>query len=347
MSTDPKKTVHELAQECISKAPVIILGSGASAAYGIPGMPQLKDHLLNVACPSTVNPNEAAKWTEFLAKLVTTDLETALDDVRLPESLTQFVVESTWDYLAPFDYQVFEQAIIEHDLFPLTKLFLHLFNSTRSDVHVVTPNYDRIAEYAADAGKLAHYTGFHYGHIRARASTSSGRLRVHVGNTVARTVNIWKVHGSFDWFRDSDGIVVGLPVSNTRPTNVLPVIVTPGIEKYRLTHDEPFHSIKSEADRALQNADAYLFIGYGFNDTHLQTTLVERCRGKDVPLVLLTKSISAAANEFLNSGKCSKYLAIEESPSGCRIYSREIPRGEDIAGDSIWQLGEFLKLVIS
>ncbi|MEI7825883.1 MAG: hypothetical protein WCI01_11335, partial [Chlorobiaceae bacterium] len=64
-------------------------------------------------------------------------------------------------------------------------------------------------------------------------------------------------------------------------------------------------------------------------------------------LFRLTKSISAAANEFLNSGKCSKYLAIEESPSGCRIYSREIPRGEDIAGDSIWQLGEFLKLVIS
>ena len=220
-----------------------------------------------------------------------------------------------------------------------------MFNSTRSDIHVVTPNYERIAEYAADAGKLAHYTGFNYGHIRSRAI--NGRPRVHIGNSPARTVNIWKVHGSFDWFRDSDGIVVGLPVSSIRPANVSPVIVTPGIEKYRLTHDEPFHSIKSEADKALQNADAYLCIGYGFNDTHLQTTLVERCREKDVPLVLLTKTVSATAKAFLSSGKCGKYLAIEDSHPGCRIYSTEFPAGVDIVGNSIWQLGEFLKLVIS
>lgn len=345
MSTNLKTVAHQLAQECISKSPVIILGSGASAAYGIPGMPQLKNHLLGITCPATAKPEDAAKWDEFQSKMKTTDLESALDEVRLPDFLTELVVESTWDFLAPFDQQIFEKAIVDHDMFSLTKLFLHLFNSTRSDLHVVTPNYDRIAEYAADAGKLAHYTGFHYGHIRARAV--NGRPRIHIGVASARTVNIWKVHGSFDWFRDSDGVVVGLPISNGRPKNVLPVIVTPGIEKYRLTHDEPFHSIKSEADRALQSAESYLCVGYGFNDTHLQTTLVERCRRKDVPLVLLTKTVSPTAKAFLTSGKCGKYLAIEESPSGARIYTMDFPGGEDIAGDAIWQLGEFLKLVIS
>jgi hypothetical protein len=62
MSSDPKKTVLELAQECISKAPVLILGSGASAAYGIPGMPQLKNHLLSVACHTTAKSDEEARW---------------------------------------------------------------------------------------------------------------------------------------------------------------------------------------------------------------------------------------------------------------------------------------------
>lgn len=345
MSKDQKELVARFAQECVSKLPVIILGSGASVAYGIPGMAQLKHHLLGVSCPGTAKPEELAKWSEFQTKLGTTDLESALDEVRLPESLTSLVVESTWDYLAPFDYQVFEKAIADHDLFPLTKLFLHLFNSTRNDIHVVTPNYDRLAEYAADAGKLAHYTGFNYGHIRTRVI--NGRPRIHVGNSPGRTVNIWKVHGSFDWFRDTDGVVVGLPVSNTRPRNVLPVIVTPGIEKYRLTHDEPFHSIKSEADRVLQSADAYLCVGYGFNDTHLQTTLVERCRGNDIPLVLLTKTVSPTAKSFLESGKCGEYLAIEEAGSGCRIYSKDYLSGEEIAGEPMWKLGEFLKLVIS
>jgi hypothetical protein len=345
MSTDAEASILALAQECIGKTPVIILGSGASAAYGIPGMPQLKDHLLGIACPMIVKPEDTAKWAEFQTKLKSTDLESALDEVRLPENLTALVVESTWDYLAPYDHTVFEQAIADHSLFPLTRLFAHLFQSTQRDIHVVTPNYDRIAEYAADAGNLAHYTGFHYGHIRSRAV--NGRPRVHYGGAPARTVNIWKVHGSFDWFQDSDGVVVGLPVSHKRPKNVSPVIVTPGIEKYRLTHGEPFHSIKTEADKALQSADSYLCVGYGFNDTHLQTTLVERCRGKDVPLVLLTKRVSETAKAFLVSGKCGKYLAIEEAPSGARVYTRDFPAGKEIAGESIWHLGEFLKLVIS
>ena len=345
MSKDAKSAAYEIAQECISKSPVIILGSGASAAYGMPGMPDLKNHLLTVACPTSAKQEDVGKWTEFLTKLGTTDLETALDDVRLSEALINHVVKRTWDFLAPFEHKVFERAILDHDIFPLTKLFLHLFNSTRNDVHVVTPNYDRLAEYAADSGKFAHYTGFNYGSIRARVT--NGRPRIHIGKAPARTVNIWKVHGSFDWFRDDDGIVIGLPVSTVRPPNVSPVIVTPGIDKYRLTHDEPFHSIKSEADRALQNADAYLCIGYGFNDTHLQTTLVERCRGKEVPLVLLTKTISSTAKAFLNTGKCGRYLAVEKSASGCCIYSKEFPTGEEIAGDSIWKLGEFLNLVIS
>ena len=345
MGTDLRISLIKLAQECVSGVPVIILGSGASAAYGIPGMPELKCHLLDVPCPSSIKPDEVEKWSEFQTKLGTADLETALDAVQLPESLTQLVVESTWGYLAPFDYCVFEKSILNRDLFPLTKLLLHLFNSTQRDVHIVTSNYDRIAEYAADAGKLTHYTGFNYGHIRGRAVNE--KPRVHVGNSPSRTVNVWKVHGSLDWFWDNDGIVVGLPVSTTRPANLLPVIVTPGIEKYRLTHGEPFNSIKTEADRALQNAHAYLCIGYGFNDMHIQTALVERCRGEDVPLVLLTKSVSPAAKKFFSSGKCKKYLAIEESSSGCRIYSKEFPGGKNLAGDSYWQLNEFLKMVIS
>lgn len=345
MSADPKESLLDFAQDCVSRTPVIILGSGASAAYGIPGMPQLRDHLLKIACPRTAKPDEVSIWSDFQSNLATTDLETALNEVRLPESLTGLIVESTWDYLAPFDHKVFEKAIIDSNIFPLTKLFLHLFNSTRKDIHVVTPNYDRIAEYAADSGNLVHYTGFNYGHIRSRAI--DGKPRIHVGNTASRTVNIWKVHGSFDWFRDCDGIVFGLPISNARPPKVMPVIVTPGIEKYRLTHNEPFHSIKSEADKALQNADAYLCIGYGFNDTHLQTTLVERCRGKDVPLVLLTKTISPTAKAFMNSGKCGRYLAVEESSSGCRIFSKEFPSGMEIAGPPTWQLGGFLELATS
>lgn len=69
-----KETVAEFAQDCLGKCPVIILGSGASIAHGIPGMPELKKELLGVNCPEDPSLEEKGLWSEFQAKLGTTDL---------------------------------------------------------------------------------------------------------------------------------------------------------------------------------------------------------------------------------------------------------------------------------
>lgn len=345
MAKTPAETAHELAQECVARSPVLILGSGASAAYGIPGMPGLQDHLKEIARPDSWSGDEKSLWQKFLAQLEATDLETALTEVHLTNPLTRHVVEATWDFLVPYDRAVFIKAIEDRNLFPLTRLYKHLFQSTSSDIHVVTPNYDRIAEYAADVGGMCHFTGFSYGHLRHR--TVDPVPRIYYGKSPARLINIWKVHGSFDWFRDRDGIVVSLPISESRPPALEPVIVTPGIEKYRITHGEPFLSVKTGADSALQSAGAYLCIGYGFNDSHVQTKLVERCRFDSVPLVVLTKSLSKAALEFLRSGKCRCYLALEEAGAGARMYSPDFPDGVEIKEKPFWRLDQFLTMVMA
>lgn len=341
LSKTYSEIAHEIAQECISKSPVLILGSGASAAYGIPGMPGLRDSLLSTMLPKGALPEDQSAWDKFHVSLLNLDLETALNNQQLPDSITQHIVEITWDFLAPHDIRVFEDMLKNRDIFPLTKLYRHLFRSTKSDIHVVTPNYDRIAEYAADAGELSHYTGFSYGHLRFRSNELT-QLK-----SSARVVKVWKVHGSFDWFKNNDGIVMALPVFGSRPSGIKPVIVTPGIEKYRLTHDEPFLSIKQGADLALQSAGSYLCIGYGFNDKHLQTKLVERCRFESVPLVLITKEITPTAHEFLKSGKCPRYLALEECGSGSKMYSAEYPDGVELKDKPVWQLEQFLSMVIA
>jgi hypothetical protein len=344
LAKPPLELAHEIAQECISRAPVIILGSGASAAYGIPGMPSLRAHLLAVAAPVDATAVDILEWKKFIDRLLTVDLETALTDIRLPDLMTRHVVMQTWDFLAPHDMVVFERLIGDRKLFPLTRLYHHLFASTHHEIDVVTPNYDLLAEYAADAGEICHYTGFGYGHLRLRSKDITPKI--YLGKIPARTVNIWKVHGSFDWFRDKAGIVMALPNCGKRPLGVEPVIVTPGIEKYRLTHAEPFLSIKQGADLALQSARSYFCVGYGFNDPHMQTKLVERCRTESVPLVLITKEISQTAKAFLQSGQCLRYMALEECGSGSRMYSSEYPGGVNIPDLSYWRLDQFLTMVI-
>lgn len=334
---------HRIAQDCISQVPVIVLGSGASVPHGIPGMGPLGEHLAESLLPA-MTTDEVAGWEEFCEKIQSTDLETALTEVTLSEAVTQHIVRCTWDYLNSADIEVFYKSVLDRDLFPLSRLYKHLFNSTASQLEVVTPNYDRIAEYAAEVAGYYAYTGFTYGMLGQRAQQPGPRI--YIGTRPQRTVNIWKVHGSCGWFSDADGVVVALPPMPNCPAGLEPLIVTPGIEKYRRTHDEPFRTTIQNADAAIRSARAFLCIGYGFNDTHLQPLLVERCNSQGVPLVLITRTISEKAHEFLKSGKCRQYLALEKSTAGTRIYSNERPDGAELVGKAYWQLGEFLSLIM-
>jgi hypothetical protein len=341
---DALKTATALAQDCITSAPVILLGSGASNAHGIPGMWPLGEHLKASTLPVGLGKADTESWDAFCELLKSKDLETALTDVALTAPMTKHVVATTWDFLNPCDLKVFDQLVSNRRHLPLTRLFEHLFRSTVTDIQVVTPNYDRLAEYAAEAGGFTAYTGFTFAALAARSANPAPR--VMYGKSLARTVSIWKVHGSFGWFADADGVVVGLPPMQTRPLAMEPVIITPGIEKYRRTHDEPFRSTMTHADDAMRSANAYFCAGYGFNDQHLQSLLVERCHTKGVPLVLITKTISEKAHEFFQSGKCPRYMALEESGDATRLFCNEAPAGVEIPNSGYWQLAEFLNLIM-
>lgn len=345
MPKTPIQILHDRAQSCIAATPVVILGSGASIAAGIPGMGQLRDHLLALPDPAGLATAELELWGTFKAALTTTDLESALQQVNLPDKLDDLVVEATWKYLQPYDIKAFDNLLKLGSPYPLTTLFQHLLRTTNPELEVVTPNYDRIAEYAAERGELYHETGFSYGHVRRRLGEI--RQTVQFGGRNCPRVNIHKVHGSFEWFRDEQGIIRALPISHPIPLGWRPTIVTPGLRKYERTYDEPFVSIKTASDRAFSNANAFFCSGFGFNDNHIQTKIKERCRSRSVPLVLITHRVTPAARAFVTGSHCTQYLAIEHADDGCRIFCPEYPNGEILDGPGYWQLEHFLKLIIS
>lgn len=337
------ESMQLLLQDCIGKLPVIVLGSGASAAHGIPGMDPLGKHLAASTLPASCDTGPHVEgWREFLGKVQKMDLESALTGVNVTPEVVKHIVHTTWNLINAADLRIFEQVVGNRRLLPLAQLFQHLLRSTATDVQVVTPNYDRIAEYAAEAAGYCSYTGFTFGTFGVRAVDVP---RVWVGKRQARTVNVWKVHGSLGWFSGEDGSIVALPPMVDVPIGFTPVIVTPGTEKYRRTHEEPFRSAMHSADDVVARANAFLCIGYGFNDDHLQPLMLERCTRPEVPLVLITKAISETAHNFLKSGRCTRYVALEESPNGTRMFSHEVPDGVELAGQSYWRLDQFLPLV--
>lgn len=328
------------AQDYYSKAPVIILGSGASAAYGLSSMSALADYLIRNVVVDGLSDEENDIWSQFSKLLAEgVDLETALHKVHLTEKLTSAVVLKTWELINPEDIGVFEKSIHCRDLFPLGELLRAMFQSTIKAIDIITTNYDRLAEYACDQENIYHYSGFSHGYIR----NVTGQDQINT----ERKVNIWKVHGSLDWFKPDDGATFGLANTSPLPTDVLPQIITPGNDKYRLTHLEPFRTIISASDNAIQNANSFLCVGFGFNDQHIQEKLVQKCVREKSCLTLITYNFSDAAKSFLFDGGVDNYLAIERGVTDDQsvVYSSMLDDPLEVEGN-YWSMSGYLNAII-
>ena len=336
----PEFDYQKQAQDFYGKAPVIILGSGASAAHGMSGMWGLANHLIANTDTSGLSEAELAAWEKLCLVLKDgADLESALHQVAVSEKLTSRIIKATWLLINSEDVGIFQKSLNNNSMFPLSRLLEHMFKSSLKTVNIITTNYDRLAEYACDQGRLHHYTGFTHGFFRQLASPNEINS--------SRRVNIWKVHGSLEWFQSSLEDTVALVNIHDIPQNYEPQIVTPGGQKYQKTHLEPFRSIINNADVAINSANSYLCIGYGFNDEHIQPKLMDKCVRQKTPITVITYALSEAAKKLIINGSAQRFLAIERGDSDDQsvVYS-SLVRAPVTVYKNIWSLEGYLSLIM-
>jgi hypothetical protein len=333
--------IARLAQACFYKNPVIILGSGASLPHGLPSMGQLQAHLdVNFEAEA----GEQAAWQSVKDSLTAgSHLEQAMAGKTLPESLVSKLVKETWKFINVHDRDVYLKTIQGIEPFPSGRLFDQLFSSSNMEVNVVTTNYDRVVEYACGSVGLIYSMGFSPGYLQYREGADV--FKIYKGNRPVRLVRIWKVHGSLDWFEREDGDLVAAPLFELPEEVLKPLIVTPGISKYERTHDEPFRTVIQNADRCLENAEGYLCVGFGFRDSHIEPKLVERCRRNNIPITVLSRTLTDEARTFLEKKAGAAYLAFEKFNDGTKVYTSENPEGVEIPGKNYWSLTGYLQLV--
>lgn len=312
--------------------PVVVLGSGASAAYGFAGMSQLATHLLQNISPEE---DEIEKWSDFKKEIDSgIDLETALHRVSLSEKLEKKIIISTRELILKRDIEVFNKIIRNEIYLPIGKLLQHFGRTANKEFKIVTTNYDRLAEYAVDQAQLNFNTGFSGKYHK----TFTGFQR-----QTTEQIEILKVHGSLDWFQ-SNISAVSLPDNITEDNTLDPLMVTPGIRKYEHTHNDPFRSIISRADIAFETGSSILCVGYGFNDNHIHSKLINKMRQGRTPILIATKTLTDNARKFIKSAKFPNVIGIEEFNTGTRVV---FPDGEEyIENLSFWSLDELIKLVL-
>lgn len=290
--------IFKVIQHAVSDVPLLLIGSGSSAPFGLPGMTELGEYLISKLTPIyETNPS----WKQFQKNIEDgQDLETALTDIVLPPEIIDDIRRETWELVSSRDIELYYSVIFKRKQISLAKLLKKFYQTHPQCVNIITTNYDRVIEYACDDVQIPVNNGF-TGHY----------IKHYTGRFIRKnTINLVKVHGSLDFFKDAHDVSLSLPVQKSIPEGLSPEIITPGISKYRAVLKGTARQLLNECDALISQSSSYLCIGYGFNDEQIQENMISNIRGGK-PIVVVTRTVSEKAANLL-ANNSSNYVSIQQ-----------------------------------
>lgn len=88
------------------------------------------------------------------------DLEAALADIVFCPEIIDDIRRVTWEIISKSDLELFYRTVFYQEQIPLSRLIKFFYQPHPQCVNIITTNYDRVIEYACDAGRIPVYTGF-------------------------------------------------------------------------------------------------------------------------------------------------------------------------------------------
>ena len=315
--------------------PALLIGCGGSIPYGLPSMEELSKEIKKKL---QIKYKNHETWKSFILELdKNNNLELSLEKVTLKDEIHNDLIWVVWSLVERKDISALNNFLYS-STFPALTPLLRKFIQQAGSTNIVTTNYDRLIEYAIDYAEGQSDTGFSNNYVN--------KFTQFVNNTNKRVVNLYKVHGSIDWFKHKESEkLLSLRFFNKSKLieKFNPQIVTPGNVKYRETYLEPFRTVISKADEVLRKSCAYLCIGYGFNDEHIQPIIIDENRNKKKPIVIVTKNITPKIIELFFKDNVENCLIISENISGGSVVNYSHTEEVNFK-ENYWQLEKFYKL---
>lgn len=185
-------------------------------------------------------------------------LEEALLNTKATDEVENDIVRNVWNLVGQADRDVSLKMLNDTDMALRPLLEFIIYKDLTKICYIITTNYDRIIEYAACQTEAYINTGF------------TPNIVGHPYNKIEYkgSLNIWKVHGSLDWFKKDDN-VLSLINSSSIPNDYIPCIITPGTNKYERTQQEPYREIFSHVIMA--SITNYISVLLSLNDRKVKT----------------------------------------------------------------------------
>jgi len=141
-------------------------------------------------------------------------------------------------------------------------------------VEIFTPNYDLLAEQALEQCRVPYFDGFVGSH-----STFFDVASIEQDVLPPRWSRIWKLHGSINWWRTTDGNVERHGAASTDGTAGRQMIY-PSHLKYDQSRRLPYLAMLDRLKSFLARGQAVLITcGYSFADQHLNEVILQGLSG--------------------------------------------------------------------
>lgn len=352
-TTDLPDDLFTEIQSIFRKTPVVLVGSGFSCGYGLPGMGALGEHLAGTVDNNLSSTEAKDVWAQTI-DAIKSNLEAGLNTISQGVSGRDEIVSAIriatakliLDKTAAAESRILKE--IMGDGHAPSRLLNRLFDGSPQNaesIHVITTNYDTLIELFCDLAGLPLDTGF-TGFRRRKPrphpifQTQYSRVwaaekrQVQSDHRPCKTVRLYKPHGSISWLSTDEGPMEVLnDVSDEGRA-----IVVPGPSKYQdALVNTLFDAMRTEMNSVLGAAQALLCIGFGFNDDHLQGVIKNRLSA-GMPTIIITRDPTPNIEQVLREHPHVIALFMHDRGSVCHWNGAELQSSE-----ALWQLDDFMK----
>lgn len=336
--------VEEIKQKNLSRnnMPKLIVGTGLSVIYGVPGMNELALHLEREIDKSSSKKLKEI-WKRHHNNIKKNGLEAGLASLTQEENvLVDAIKPITARYILESEEKLHEKILEKTTGF--CKLLAYLSDTVsvcKKMIDIMTPNYDRIIEIVCDSLEIGVITGFN-GNLYGKFNKNLLKQPTDVYNCKNRTwVRLFKPHGSINWINEEGNEYLTNDYEVLKAKAEYIEIVTPGSSKYKVgLTNNTFRCMREEFNEVLNSKENYslLIYGYGFNDDHFDTALFDSFQ-KNV--LIVSKYVKP---EIINRALDRKNITVfyHEDDKECMIYKSK----KYTIDMAVWDINQFADLFI-
>jgi len=357
-----QETAYSKIRAIFDKKVLVVVGTGASMAVDQRfGMTALSEELSRkIPSVATLHKELEDQWNSIKERINNIGLEKALDSIN-NEELISTIIKVTGGFVARIDAENKKKSLLnDFSGFPIEKFMLKLVNSLsylNPALNVITSNYDLLIEHICDRNNIPYCTGFQGGITKYynwkvaekkmcyTKYITKGNKRKKVERT-KKHIKLHKVHGSINWFWHENQIVEDNSLTYDKECCLKRAIITPGDTKISEAFMK-YRDFFNRADNAVANDDAYIFVGYGFNDVHIEKETDRHLKTNNKPGIIITQKLSNKAEDLVKTAK--NLWAVYQDPdnnSNTRIKNKKYANHLTLKNSGLWKINEFTDTIL-